>query len=519
MKDNLNKSETSNIASLNIMKNIDILASRRAGVLCHPTSLPGPLSSGDFSHQAYRFIKFLEESKLSVWQMLPLGPVHYDHSPYQCMSVHAGNPYLISLDWLVDYKLLDKISDQEFLNINSITESDKFRLSCLHKAYDNFIEIKNKKLTHAFNIFIKDNQSWLDNYSLYICIRQNRHGAPWYQWPDSLRDRNMDALKAESDKLQYEILREKFIQFTFFQQWQEIKKFANERNIYLFGDIPIFIAHDSADVWANRQYFSVLSDGSLKTVAGVPPDYFSETGQRWGNPQYNWKKLSSDKFVWWHERIATQLKLFDLLRIDHFRGFEAYWEIKADAETAKNGKWVTAPGKRFLNSVKSTFGTLPLVAEDLGIITDKVIKLREQFSIPGMKILHFAFDGDANNSYLPHQHEKNSVVYTGTHDNDTTLSWYMQLPDDIKNKMNNYYGYNIGPTMPWPLIRTALASRSNLAIIPMQDLLSLGENNRMNTPGTTEDNWLWRFNWEQVPNNLTEILSELVSLFDRNCNT
>ncbi len=494
---------------------VNVLKSRRAGILCHPTSLPGSLPSGDFSHQAYRFIEFLQASKISVWQMLPLGPVHHDHSPYQCKSVHAGNPYLISLDWLVDKKLLPKITDEKIATLHSVQEGDQFRLECLHNAYGNFLTLKDKKLTHEFTVFSEKNKFWLDDYALYSCIRTERHETPWYQWPKQLRDRDGTALNEMAQQLKYQIHQEKFIQFLFFQQWYELKQFANDRDVYLFGDIPIFIAHDSADVWAHRDYFSVSSNGSLKTVTGVPPDYFSKTGQRWGNPQYNWKKLVNEQFSWWHERIATQLDLFDLIRVDHFRGFEAYWEIAADEKTAINGKWVTAPGKKFLKSLKQRFDNLPLVAEDLGTITPEVIALRQQFDIPGMKVLQFAFDGDVENSYLPHQHEKNSVVYTGTHDNDTSLSWYQQLPSSIKHQMNNYYGFDIGPLMPWPLIRSALASRSTLAIIPMQDILSLGKGHRMNCPGTTDDNWLWRFDWSQAPENLANTLNELVTLYGR----
>ncbi len=511
----MSKSNDLKITSFNKAKPKNILNSRRSGILCHPSSLPGSLFSGDFSHQAYRFIEFLHASKISVWQMLPLGPVHHDHSPYQCKSVHAGNPYLISLDWLVDRKLLDTISNESIEKLNNITQSNQFRITKLYQAYDNFLKLKDKKLTHEFNTFIHNNKFWLDDYSLYHSIREQQQDIPWYEWPVELRDRDKTALRKNSKQLQYQIFREKFIQFIFFQQWNEIKKYANDNNVYMFGDIPIFVAHDSADVWAHPEYFSVTANGSLKTVTGVPPDYFSETGQRWGNPQYNWKKLSAENFSWWHERLVTQLELFDLIRIDHFRGLEAYWEIAADAETAIDGQWVTAPGKQLLNSIKLHFGTLPLVAEDLGTITKEVTELRQYFSIPGMKILQFAFDGNSDNSYLPHHHEKQSVVYTGTHDNDTTVSWYQQLPDSIKATMNNYYGFDIAATMPWPLIRSALASRSNLAILPMQDVLSLGQGNRMNLPGSTQGNWLWRFSWDDVHKNLANTLSELVALYGR----
>ncbi|VAW98327.1 4-alpha-glucanotransferase (amylomaltase) [hydrothermal vent metagenome] len=509
------KLNNTTVSTLNKTEPLAILNTRRCGILCHPSSLPGPLFSGDFSHQSYRFIEFLRASKISVWQMLPLGPVHDDHSPYQCKSVHAGNPYLISLDWLVDKNLLDTILEPSIKKFSTLSESNQFRIKKLYQAYDNFLKLQDRTITLEFNTFSNKNKFWLDDYCLYHSIRQLHHDTPWYQWPTDLRDREKTALKKIEIKLQYQVFREKFIQFVFFKQWNEIKQYANNNNVHIFGDIPLFVAHDSADVWAHPEYFSVSANGSLKTVTGVPPDYFSKTGQRWGNPQYKWKKLLAENFSWWHERIATQLELFDIIRIDHFRGLESYWEISADTETAIDGHWVPAPGKQFLNSVKQHFGTLPLVAEDLGTITNEVTQLRRCFSIPGMKILQFAFDGNSDNSYLPHHHEKQSVVYTGTHDNDTTLSWYQQLSDNIKATMNNYYGFDIAATMPWPLIRSALASRSNLAILPMQDVLALGQGNRMNLPGTTKNNWLWRFSWDDAPNDLADILSDLVALYDR----
>ncbi|MDH5435836.1 MAG: 4-alpha-glucanotransferase, partial [Gammaproteobacteria bacterium] len=418
------------------------------------------------------------------------------------LSVHAGNPSLISIDWLVDRGW-----------ISPHDQGDKTAL--LHKAYNEFCARKNDALSHEFELFKTEEHLWLDDFALYSTIRQLQKKKPWMQWPAELRDRDQSALNRIIKNQSGEIEQQKFVQFVFFKQWLEIRNYARQHGVQLFGDMPIFVAHDSADVWAHRSLFTIDAAGNAQFVAGVPPDYFSENGQRWGNPLYNWESMHEDNYEWWIQRIRTQLKLFDFIRIDHFRGFEACWQIPATAKTAIEGKWVKAPGKALLKSLYDAFGSLPLVAEDLGIITDEVIALRDEFGLPGMNILQFAFDGSAHNPYLPHNHIQNSVVYTGTHDNDTASGWYQTLSHEDKARINQYLGYDIEHSMPWSLIRCALASVARLAIIPMQDLLGLGSEGRMNTPSTTVNNWRWRFSWEQVPEDVSEKLNAMIHLYGR----
>ena len=475
---------------------------RQTGILLHPTSLPGPFNNGDFGHDAWRFIEFLAATGISVWQCLPLGPTHNDLSPYQCLSVHAGNPSLISIDWLIDRSWLSHHD-----------HGDKTAL--LHKAYTGFCAKKNDPLHHDFEIFKTEEYSWLNDFALYSVIRQLHKNIPWMQWPAPLRDRDEHALDKIIKSRHKDIDQQKFVQFIFFKQWQNYELMLRKHSVQLFGDMPIFVAHDSADVWSHRHYFTIDAVGNAQYVAGVPPDYFSENGQRWGNPLYNWECMHKDNYQWWINRIRTQLKLFDFIRIDHFRGFEACWQIPAEEETAINGQWVKAPGKKLLKTLYDTFGSLPLVAEDLGVITDEVIALRDQFDLPGMKILQFAFDGSASNPYLPHHHVQNCVVYTGTHDNDTLLGWYQKLSLEEKTRINHYLGYDIEPSMPWSLIRCALASVARLAIIPMQDILALGSDCRMNIPGTMVNNWRWRFSWEQLSEDTSEKLSAMIHLYNR----
>lgn len=478
---------------------------RRGGILLHPTSLPGPLPYGQVCHEAYRFVEFLEQAGIAVWQMLPLGPTHSDGSPYQALSAHAGDPGFISLDWLQDQKLLgadDTADDSE----------QHHRL--LGKAWKTFNAGKGA-LQEDYLAFIEQQNGWLEDYSLFMAIRQSQNHRPWTQWPSDLRDRKPQAIQQTRQELAMQVDFQRFCQFVFFQQWQELKHYANQRGILLFGDMPIYVALDSADVWAQRDIFTINADGTVREVAGVPPDYFSETGQRWGNPLYRWEALEQDHFRWWEQRLQTQLELFDLIRIDHFRGFSAYWTIPAEEDTAINGHWVKAPGEALLNTLHETFPDLPLVAEDLGYITEEVHALRRQFALPGMKILQFAFDGNPGNSYLPHQHDFESVVYTGTHDNDTSLSWYQELDPHSRQYLDDYFGYPLDDTMPWPLIRAALASVSCLAVVPLQDILGLGGEHRMNRPGTTEGNWQWRFGWEQFPHDLSDKLRHLLALYGR----
>ena len=463
-----------------------LMSQRRAGVLLHVTSLPGPHAFGDISKHAYEFVDQLCAAGFSVWQILPLGPTHEDLCPYQSLSAHAGNPQLINLEWLHKKGWLK--SGEFSVDI----ENDRsVRLECIEQAFHQFKALGNKVEVEKFSNFIKENSYWLDSYALYMVLRQKFDNKSWIHWPHEFRDLDeglLQAFKAENREIIEIIL---FQQYVFFEQWAELKNYANNKGIFIIGDMPIFVSHDSADVWANRKYFSVAQDGNAEFVAGVPPDYFSEFGQRWGNPHYRWDKIKNDEFSWWVERIQTQTKLYDAIRIDHFRGLVQYWEIPANQDNAINGRWVDAPGKELLQTLKQRFPEFSLIAEDLGTITPDVIELREEFSLPGMLILHFAFSGDSDNPYLPINHTKNSLVYTATHDNDTTVSWYESLSPETKHYIGDCLGSG-DLEMPWALIQVAFNSVADLAIIPMQDLLSLGEGQRMNTPGTTEGNWQWR---------------------------
>ena len=481
---------------------------RRAGVLLHPTSLPGGEGVGDLGPDAFRFIDFLADGGFSVWQMLPLVPTHDDLSPYQGLSVHAGNPLLISLSQLQAWGWLQQPALENEHNFI------QYRLNALKVAYRGFLAHATEEVRAEFLQFVEKHRAWLEDYALFQAIRQAHGGGSWLDWPTELRDREPQALQNVSEKLAEAIDYIRFEQFVFFRQWAHLREHAQQRGILLFGDMPIFVAHDSAEVWAHREYFTLNESGHADVVAGVPPDYFSDTGQRWGNPHYRWERMQQDEFQWWKSRIATQLEMFDWIRIDHFRGFEAYWEIPATEETAMHGRWINAPGDELFHSLHKQFDPLPLVAEDLGIITAEVEALRKKYKMPGMKILQFAFGGDAFNPYLPHNHRVDSVVYTGTHDNNTTLGWYKNLPPETREHLLQYLG-NSSEKMPWPLIRSALASVASVAIIPMQDLLGLDGEHRMNTPGTTDENWRWRFEWSQVDAGLTSKTNQLMRLYGR----
>ncbi len=479
---------------------------RRAGVLLHPTSLP----NGDIGHDAYRFVDLLQSSGVTLWQMLPTGPTHADCSPYQCLSVNAGNELLISLDLLIEQGWLQ----HEQLESKRQLDAHVMRRTCLTDAYRGFMERADQGQREAFNSFCNTHSHWLHDFALYRALRQIHNLCSWVDFPAPLRDREPEAIEQAAIGLEDKLLRVKFEQYIFFSQWLALKHYAQERGVHLFGDMPIFVAHDSAEVWAHREYFLLDPQGQPTVVAGVPPDYFSETGQRWGNPLYNWAVMANDGYQWWVQRLRVQMELFDVVRIDHFRGFEAYWEIPVYEETAINGHWVEGPGAALFDALNEQLGTLPLVAEDLGLITPEVHALRERFNLPGMKILQFAFDGGPTNSYLPHNHEACSVVYTGTHDNDTTAGWFMALNEDQQKQVMDYLGRPVDG-MPWSMIRVAMASTSLWAVIPMQDLLGLDSSHRMNTPGTTEGNWAWRFEWHQIPPGMQSHLEHLVKLYGR----
>lgn len=463
---------------------------RCAGVVLHPTSLPGSGSCGALGKDAFRFVDWLAESGLKVWQILPLGPTHDDLSPYQCLSAYAGNPELICFD-----KLGLEKSSLEPQNSSGL----------LSRAYKHWRSHRGEQHTD-YRKFIAFNEYWLEDFVLFVALRAEQCQRSWSEWPSDLRRREPQALAAARQRLSGQLAHLRYEQYLFFSQWTELTEYASSKGILIFGDMPIFVAYDSADVWANQELFLLNSDGKPTVVAGVPPDYFSETGQRWGNPLYNWAAMAEESFDWWLQRFAFQFQLFDLIRIDHFRGFEAYWEIDVACDTAIDGRWVKAPGEVLFANVLNRLGCLPLVAEDLGVITEEVVKLQMQFQMPGMKVLQFAFDSGEDNPYLPHNHVENCVVYTGTHDNNTSKGWFDSLDDEMRQRVQSVvtkHSETADANMPWSLVELAMSSVARLAVVPMQDLLGLGEQARMNVPSVAEGNWRWRFTWEQVPAELT----------------
>ena len=491
---------------------------RLAGVLLHITSLPGASDNGELGEDAYQFIDFLESCGIKLWQVLPLGPTMSDKSPYQSTSAHAGSAELISVDELNKHQWFIKDDIQHFIDASSDEPSIHIdeKSGWLKFAYYQFGLNASETESNEFKQFVTSQDYWLDEYALYAALKDKFENKSWVDWPAELRNRNDSALKDARETYASEIDSIKFVQFVFHQQWARLKQYANSKNIKMFGDLPLFVSHDSADVWANKELFKLDGEGRLLYVAGVPPDYFSETGQRWGNPVYDWVCHEVDSFKWWIERLEHQFDLFDYVRIDHFRGLESYWEIPADHETALKGRWVEAPGDKMLSAVERHFGRkLPLIAEDLGLITEEVNVLKNKFKLPGMKILQFAFGGEADNPYLPHNQEMNSVVYTGTHDNNTTLGWVNEQPDHVKAHVHRYYGQS-HEGIPWLLMRSAYASVASMAIFPLQDLMGLDETGRMNVPGTAEGNWLWRFQWNELDQaGVAEYLNELNTLYDR----
>jgi 4-alpha-glucanotransferase len=496
--------------------NLSLLSQRRSGVLLHISSLPSSpdasdLGVGDLGSEAYRFVDFLNSIGVSVWQTLPINMPHADNSPYQCLSAFAGNPNFISLEKLVSLGLLTK---------KDISGELTSKTDLLATVYDVFCEQTKQAESWAekeqlsFKKFCKKQAHWLNDFSLFLALRNKFIQAGWQYWPDEYKNRDAATLKQARKELAHEIAIIQFTQFIFFTQWLALKAYAATKNVYLFGDIPIFVAYDSADVWAHPHFFKLDEYKNMEVVAGVPPDYFCATGQRWGNPHYNWDVMSVDGFSWWVMRMATQNALFDIVRIDHFRGLQAAWEIPASEDTAVNGQWVLAPGEALLAVIFRALPKICLVAEDLGIITPEVDALRHQYNLPGMKILQFAFSGQEDNPYLPHHIEANSVAYTGTHDNDTTLGWFNRLDEHQKGLVQAYIhssraeGHDVH--MPADLINLAFESHAQLAIIPMQDILELDSSHRMNTPGTCSGNWHWRFNWQQLTVAQAESIAELI---------
>ena len=493
---------------------------RSSGILLHPTSLPGKYGIGTLGNEAKKFIDFLEKSNQKLWQIFPLGPTGYGDSPYQCFSAFAGNPYLIDFEELFLLNFLDKseventhLSDNDnYINYGLIYEN---KLPLLKRAYDNYKLLTPKNIKKDFENFKKSNAFWLEDYSLFISIKNHFVGKSWSEWDNDIKNRKSSAIKKYKLELSEEIEYQNFVQFLFFRQWNNIKSYANSKNIKVIGDIPIFVAFDSADAWSNPELFLFDEDRKPIKVAGVPPDYFSETGQLWGNPLYNWETLKKENYKWWIDRVKFNLTTCDIIRIDHFRGFDSYWAIPAGENTAINGTWEKGPGMDVFNAIKKELGDLPIIAEDLGNLTPSVIQLREDSKFPGMKILQFAFDSGEENDYLPHTYDKNSVVYTGTHDNDTIVGWYTKANDADKKWVKDYLDISSDKEIHWNFIKSAWGSVSNIAIAPIQDFLGLDDKSRINTPGVASGNWRWRLSENDLTDELAEKIAYITKIYGR----
>ncbi len=493
---------------------------RSSGILFHPTSLPGKYGIGTLGKEAYAFIDFLKKSRQKLWQIFPLGPTGYGDSPYQSFSSFAGNPYLIDFDLLIEAHLLSEEDlrdvffgdNEEYIDYGAVY-NQKYPL--LRKAYENFKSSDNHEMRENLEHFKRENASWLNDYSLYISLKNHFNGLPWNEWAHDIKNREHGAMEHYRNELADDIEYHNFIQFLFFKQWGDVKRYANENGIKIIGDIPIFVAADSSDAWANPEIFLFDEERKPVKVAGVPPDYFSATGQLWGNPLYNWQKLKETNYSWWVERVRANLSTCDIIRIDHFRGFEAYWAVPYGDDTAINGQWEPGPGIDLFNAIKSQLGELPIIAEDLGLMTQGVIDLREATGFPGMKILGFAFDSGEENDYLPHTYTKNCVVYTGTHDNDTLIGWFQKAKEEDRQFARDYLNSRSDDEIHWDAIRGAWSSVASMAISPVQDFLGLGSEARINTPGVAAGNWQWRLRHGVLTDELAERIAKLTRVYSR----
>jgi 4-alpha-glucanotransferase len=491
-------------------------SARSAGILLHPTSLPGQYGIGDLGPTAYEWVDLLARAGQTWWQVLPLGPTGFADSPYQCFSAFAGNPYLLSPELLgrdgllKQHELTHPHFPADHVDYGNVI---KYKLAMLARAWENYRSGAAPGLKAAFEEFSVRQARWLDDYALFMAVKDSYHGACWQQWSEGLVLRKPEALEKARRRLAGGIGLHKFAQFLFFRQWSALREHAHQRGLKIMGDAPIFVSSDSADVWANPELFMLDAKRRPTVVAGVPPDYFSPTGQLWGNPHYNWEALKKTGYAWWVARLRATMELVDLVRLDHFRGFEAYWEVPAGKPTAEVGRWVPGPGAALLSALRAALGRLPLVAEDLGIITPEVEALRVQFNLPGMRILQFAFSGP-DNRFLPHHYDPHTVVYTGTHDNDTTVGWFSEIPGHERDFMHRYAPW-AGHDIAWDLIRMAWSSVANHALAPAQDLLSLPTECRMNYPGRPADNWRWRLTTGELSQGALDRLADLTALFSR----
>ncbi len=502
---------------------------RASGVLLHPTSLPGRFGIGDLGNEACAFIDFLAACGQSLWQVLPLGPTGYGDSPYQCFSAFAGNPLLISPA---------RLSEDGLLSADDLIEGPRFRPSrvdfgraidykkaLLDRAFVNFNRSTHGGLRSEFVDFCNASDWWLEDYALFRALKHAHGGVAWIDWEPRFALRDPGALASAREALRNSVEAEKFVQFLFFRQWAALKAYCGERGISIIGDAPIFVASDSADVWAHPEFFKLDSRRRPIVQAGVPPDYFSKTGQLWGNPIYDWNAMRATGFEWWIDRLRATLQTVDILRIDHFRGFAACWEVPARDKTAEHGRWVEVPGRELFTTLRNTFGEMPIIAEDLGVITPDVEALRDDFGFPGMRVLQFAFRGDSKTIDLPHNYVRNSVVYTGTHDNDTTVGWFnskagessTRSAEDIERERAHCLEYldTDGREVHWDLIRAAWASVANTAVTPLQDLLGLGSRARMNLPASEQGNWQWRFRAGALTRTISDKFRKLTELYGR----
>jgi 4-alpha-glucanotransferase len=503
---------------------------RASGVLMHPTSFPGAFGVGDLGPEAHSFVNFLASAGQKLWQVLPLNPTGYADSPFQALSASAGNPMLISLELLVEGGVLtsnDVRSTPIFPGDNvDFGSAIRFKVPLLRKAADNFLQSPRLEEKQRFDKFVKENASWLDDFALFMAVKEANDLVAWIDWPADIRARESAAIKRWSSRLAREIQVIKYWQFVFFEQWESLRNYAHQQGIRIIGDVPIYVAHDSADVWAHREFFLLDAQGRPEKVSGVPPDYFSATGQLWGNPIYNWALMKQTNYRWWVDRLRAALRLYDYIRLDHFRGFEAYWEVSGDAPTAVDGKWVKGPGAELFEVLQKELGDLPIIAENLGVITPEVEEIRRRFHMPGMAILQFGFGTDPQApTFRPHNYVRELVAYTGTHDNDTVVGWWnsgagagsTRSEEDVKREhafARAYLQFKDEP-VNWVFIRAVLASVANTAIVPTQDILGLGNEARMNLPGSSSGHWKWRMRPGALTKDHSTRLFELVTLYER----
>ncbi len=491
---------------------------RVSGVLVHPTSFPGPHGIGDLGPAAFRFVDWLVTAGQRRWQLMPLGPTGLGDSPYASPSAFAGNPLLVSLEWLggegllrpEDFGQIPEFRDWE-VDFGAVYD---FKYPLLRRAYERFLEQASQDQKSEFKAFCTAEASWLEDVAIFQAAKAATEGTAWWTWDDALHRHDRAALDRAHVEWAAEIGFQQFVQFQFRRQWATLKRYANDRNIQIIGDIPIFVALDSSDVWANQAVFRLEPDGTPTVVAGVPPDYFSPTGQLWGNPHYDWDELAKTGYAWWIERVRAILAQVDIVRVDHFRGFAAAWAVPYGSEDAKPGEWQQARGADLFAAIRERLGDVPFIAEDLGIITDDVVALRQELGIPGMKVLQFAFGDGPENVYLPHNYEADTVVYSATHDNETTVGWFHHLKESQRQEVQRYLGRD-GSDIAWDLIRSALGSVADTAIFPLQDVMRLGDEGRMNTPGRLGGNWGWRYHEHQLHTGLAADLDEMTTVYGR----